>query len=180
MLGFDRSRRLSGALAGIALLVLTAGAVTAGGATHASATIRDGSGAPIGWAKLTEDGTGRLHLNVHVAGLTPGLHGIHLHAVGQCDGPAFGSALGHHNPLGGVPQHGLENPLGSHAGDLPNLIVNQNGRGHLDATSDRATLVSLLEGDGSAIVIHAYVDDQRTNPIGNSGARVACGVLVAN
>lgn len=178
MISFDRPRRLLGPLVGIAMLALTVGAVAASGATHAQATILDGTGSTIGWAQLTEDATGRLHMNVHVDGLTPGLHGIHLHAIGQCVGPAFTSAGGHHNPL--LAEHGLDNPLGAHAGDLPNLSVNQNGRGHLDATSDGATLVSLFDGDGSAIVIHANEDDQVTNPTGNSGARVACGVIVAD
>jgi Cu-Zn family superoxide dismutase len=78
----------------------------------------------------------------------------------------------------------LDNPLGAHAGDLPNLTVNGTGRGHLNAMSDLATLsiglVSLLDTDGSAVVIHAAEDDQLTNPTGNSGARVACGVIVAD
>jgi Cu-Zn family superoxide dismutase len=178
----NRSRRLLGASAGVLALALTAGVVAAGGASHATATILDASGATIGSAVFTEDATGRLHVNVHVEGLTPGLHGIHLHAVGQCVGPAFTSAGGHHNPL--AAQHGLNSPLGAHAGDLPNLTVNVAGRGHLDATSDLATLsiglVSLIDTDGSAIVIHAAEDDQLTNPTGNSGARVACGVIVAD
>ena len=178
----NRSRRLLGASAGVLALALTAGVVAAGGASHATATILDASGATIGSAVFTEDATGRLHVNVHVEGLTPGLHGIHLHAVGQCVGPAFTSAGGHHNPL--AAQHGLNSPLGTHAGDLPNLTVNGTGRGHLNAMSDLATLsigpVSLIDTDGSAIVIHAAEDDQLTNPTGNSGARVACGVIVAD
>lgn len=182
MNAIGRARRLIGTFAGIAALVVTVGAVAASGASHASATIVDGSGATIGTAKFTEDATGAVHVNVHVEGLVPGLHGIHLHAVAQCVGPAFISAGGHHNPL--AAQHGLENPLGAHAGDLPNLAVNVNGRGHLNATSDLATLspgsVSLFDVDGSAIVIHAAPDDQVTNPTGNSGARVACGVILAD
>jgi Cu-Zn family superoxide dismutase len=177
-----RSRHLVGALAGVAALGLTAGIVAAGGASHATATILGASGTTIGSAMFTEDANGRLHVNVHVDGLTPGLHGIHLHAIGQCVGPAFTSAGGHHNPL--AAQHGLDNPLGAHAGDLPNLTVNGTGRGHLNAMSDLATLsiglVSLLDTDGSAVVIHAAEDDQLTNPTGNSGARVACGVIVAD
>ena len=176
--------RFAGPLVGLALLALTAGvtaSVTAAGATHADARIVDGAGQTIGWARLTEDATGQLHLNVQVAGVSPGRHGIHLHAIGQCVGPAFASAGGHHNPLGA--EHGLENPAGAHAGDLPNLTVNAAGRGHLDAVSHHATLsagpVSLLDADGSAIVIHANEDDQVTNPTGNSGPRIACGVIEA-
>ena len=94
----------------------------------------------------------------------------------------FASAGTHHNPAGAL--HGLDDPAGAHAGDLPNLIVNGEGRGHLDVVSDRATLsagrLSVFDGDGSAIVIHAFEDDQQsTSPTGNSGGRVACGVIVA-
>src|SRR6476661_8955567 len=103
-------------------------------AMAAGARIVDGGGATIGWALLTEDGDGRLHLNVQVDGISPGRHGIHLHAVGSCVGPAFASAGGHHKPLGAT--HGLDSPTGAHAGDLPNLQVNVAGRGHLDAVSD--------------------------------------------
>jgi superoxide dismutase, Cu-Zn family len=175
------SRRLVGPLVGLALLGLTAGVATAAGTAHAEARIVGAAGETIGWAQLTEDAAGQLHVNVQVVGLTTGLHGIHLHAIGQCAGPTFASAGGHHNPLGA--EHGLENPAGAHAGDLPNLVVNVAGRGHLDAVTHHATLsigsVSLLDADGSAIVIHANADDQVTNPTGNSGARVGCGVIEA-
>jgi len=177
--------RYANPLVGLALLALTAGvtasATAADGAVQAGARIVDGAGQTVGWARLVEDASGQLHLNVQVAGVTPGRHGIHLHAIGQCVGPAFASAGGHHNPLGA--EHGLDNPAGAHAGDLPNLTVNGAGRGHLDAVSHHATLsdgpVSLVDADGSAIVIHANEDDQVTNPTGNSGARIACGVIEA-
>jgi Cu-Zn family superoxide dismutase len=174
-------RQTFGGLVVAALLGLTVSAVAASGATHASARLVDGSGATVGWARLVEDEAGRLHLVVQVDGLSPGRHGIHLHAVGSCIGPSFASAAGHHNPL--AAEHGLANPAGAHAGDLPNLEVNVAGRGHLQTVSDRATLsvgpVSLFDRDGSAVIIHASEDDQVTNPTGNSGARVACGVIEA-
>lgn len=175
-------RQLLGPLVAVAIIGLTAGAVAASGASHAGARIVDGSGNAVGWAKFTEDAAGRLHLNVKVSGLTPGLHGIHIHGVGACTGPAFTSAGSHHNPDGAL--HGLDDPAGAHAGDLPNMVVNAEGRGRLDVVSDRATLsagrLSVFDGDGSAIVIHAAEDDQQsTSATGNSGARVACGVIVA-
>jgi Cu-Zn family superoxide dismutase len=176
-----RRRAILGAVAAGAIIAWTVSTASASGSSAARATIVDGSGAQIGWALLTEDSAGRLHLDVQVDGIAPGRHGIHLHAVGSCVGPAFASAGGHHNPLGAT--HGLGSPTGAHAGDLPNLEVNVAGRGHLDAVSDRATLsmgpVSLLDADGSAIIIHAAEDDQVTNPTGNSGARIACGVVTA-
>ncbi|HEX5588778.1 MAG TPA: superoxide dismutase family protein [Candidatus Limnocylindrales bacterium] len=155
-------------------------ALASTGASHASVELRDAAGSVVGWADLTEDATGRLHVNVHVKGVSAGLHGIHIHAVGSCS-PDFGAAGGHHNPLGVA--HGLDSASGGHAGDLPNLEVNAAGVGHLDGTSDRASLsngpTTVFDGDGSALVIHAGPDDQVTNPTGNSGGRIACGVIVA-
>ena len=176
-------RRFIGPLIGLAILGLTSGSVAAGGATHASARIINDANQTIGWARFTEDTAGRLHVNVKVAGLTAGLHGIHIHAAGVCTGPSFGSAGAHHNPLGAL--HGLNDPAGAHAGDLPNLVANDTGRGHLNARSDRATLspglLSVFDANGSAIVIHALEDDQEaTSATGNSGPRVACGVIVAD
>jgi len=182
MRSHGRSGRRTGwlGLAGaLAIIALTVGAAMASGATSASAWLVGPDGTTVGRATFTEDAAGRLHVNVHVDGMTPGRHGIHLHAIGSCIGPAFTSAGGHHNPLDAA--HGLDSPNGAHAGDLPNMDVNVVGRGRLQATSDRATLTpgptSLVDADGSAVIIHAGVDDQVTNPTGNSGARVACGVI---
>lgn len=179
MLSNSRRHRVVASLVGLAIMVLPGGAVAAGGAIHARAEIVNTAGEVVGWAKFTEDATGTLHVNVHVTGLTPGLHGIHIHNTAACvlgTTPAFSSAGPHHNPLGAL--------HGNHAGDLPNLVVNEAGNGHLNATSDGATLssgpVTLFDLNGSAIVIHANPDDHVTNPTGNSGARVACGVIVAD
>lgn len=150
-------------------------------AAHASAVLTDVNGQAIGFARFTEDATGRVHVNVHVRGIAPGPHGIHIHAVGSCT-PTFAAAGSHHNPLGH--QHGLESPHGAHAGDLPNLTVNGASVGHLNTTTDRATLspgpTSVFDADGSALVIHAAPDDQVTDPTGNSGDRIACGVIVSD
>ncbi|GLC24856.1 superoxide dismutase family protein [Roseisolibacter agri] len=154
---------------------LARAAAASGGATRLTAEIVNSAGDVIGDARLTEDATGTVHLTVHVKGLTPGLHGLHVHAVGSCVGPTFTSAGGHYNPASR--QHGHLNPLGYHAGDLPNLIVNGAGVGHLSANVDQFSLAALQDADGSALVIHANQDDYRTDPTGNSGARIACGVL---
>ena len=179
--------RTLGVAAGAALLLTSAaGSALGSGARHASGTFVGASGTTIGTARLVEDASGIVHLNVHVAGLTPGLHGIHIHAVGACT-PNFLAAGGHYNPLGD--QHGLDNPNGPHAGDLPNLVVNAEGVGHLNATTDRVTLsagVATLfdttpQAEGSALVIHANEDDQVTDATnGGSGPRIACAVIHAD
>jgi superoxide dismutase, Cu-Zn family len=129
---------------------------------------------------LSEDAHG---VAVHVRGvnlLPAGPRGIHFHETGRCDLPDFESAGGHFAPEGR--QHGLENPQGPHAGDLPNLPVLENGTVDTTFITTLVTLRpgephSLLDGDGTALVIHARADDQRTDPAGNSGDRVACGVV---
>ena len=164
------------------MLFATAVAAGPSGAHHADGTFIDATGSEIGSIHLVEDAQGFVHVNVKVEGLSTGLHGIHIHAVGSCAGPTFASAGGHYNPL--VRQHGLENPNGPHAGDLPNLVVDAEGQGSLNARTDRVTLTSgvatVLDGDGSAFIIHANPDDQVTD-VGNggSGPRIACAVIVA-
>ncbi|MGH7673092.1 MAG: superoxide dismutase family protein [Gemmatimonadales bacterium] len=146
-------------------------------APWALASLRNGSGEVVGLATLTEE-AGRVRVLVE-ATLPPGKHGIHLHEVGTCDPAAFTSAGGHHNPLGG--RHGLESPGGPHAGDLPNLDAGPVSPVRYEVVTDRVTLrdgpASLFDADGSALVIHAVEDDQRTDPAGNSGARLVCGVI---
>jgi Cu-Zn family superoxide dismutase len=132
----------------------------------------------IGLATFTEDAEG-VHIRIAVANLTPGEHGMHIHEVGICEPPDFTSAGDHLNPLNR--EHGLENPQGPHAGDLPNFVVGEDGTARTIVVTDRVTLrggpTSLFDSDGSALVIHAGPDDQMTNPAGNSGDRVACGVI---
>jgi Cu-Zn family superoxide dismutase len=103
-----------------------------------------------------------------------------VHEVGSCDAPEFTTAGGHLNPT--TRQHGLENPQGPHAGDLPNLMVDSEGRGEAEFVNERMSLNptaanSLFRSGGTSLVIHAQPDDQRTSPSGNSGARIACGVI---
>jgi len=184
-------RRSAALVAGPALAILLAATAVAGPASprHAHGTFVDASGAKIGSVRLTQDRHGVVHVRVKVKGLTPGLHGIHIHAVGSCAPlrptdvapPYFLAAGGHYNPLG--LEHGLGNPFGPHAGDLPNVVVNDHGKGRLNAKTDRVTLTAgattLFDGDGSAFIIHANPDDQVTN-VGNggSGPRIACAVIV--
>ena len=119
-----------------------------------------------------------IRLAVQVSGLTPGEHGVHVHTTGECDGPKFESAGSHWNPAG--KQHGLKNPEGAHAGDMPNLTVGEDGRGIVNVTLDGGTIAELLDPDGAALMVHAKRDDQATDPSGDSGDRVACGVFGAS
>ena len=114
-------------------------------------------------------------LTLQVEGLPPGRHGVHVHMVGKCDPPGFESAGSHWNPSGA--RHGLEAPEGQHAGDMPNLVVKDDGKGTLAYELRGATFAGLLDADGSAMVVHASADDQKTDPSGNSGDRIACGIF---
>jgi superoxide dismutase, Cu-Zn family len=143
----------------------------------ASTTLRQANGTPAGTAIITAAGD-KLTLSIASIGLPAGSHGAHLHMTGRCEGPAFTSAGGHLNP--GGKQHGTLNSAGSHTGDLPNLTIVSNGAGTLsvELSGTRAELeAALFDADGTALVIHATADDYKTDPTGNSGARIACGVL---
>lgn len=145
---------------------------------QADAQLRDVGGAVVADATATAAGPG-IRIAVNVRRLTPGTYGVHVHQVGRCDRPNFAGAGAHWNPTGR--EHGGLNPDGPHKGDLPNLAVRADGRGSLDFTIPDVSLNRgerrLLDGDGASIVIHALADDYRTDPSGNSGARIACGEL---
>ena len=162
------------------LAVSSSAAAVSFGPKVAFARIVDAGGDTVGAAVLTQGkGQEKVRVLAWAEGLAPGKHGIHFHAVGQCEDAAFASAGSHFNP--DLKQHGLRNPQGAHGGDLPNLEARKNGLGILHASTDRVGLGdgprSLFDADGSAVVIHAAEDDQVTDPTGNSGARVACGVI---
>ncbi len=173
-----RSRILL-ALAG--LLSLTITAQFANAATRAAhARIVNAQGTEIGTAKFTSSSQG-VKVSVKVSQLTPGEHGIHIHTVGKCEGPSFTSVGGHFNPTNA--HHGIHNMKDPkpHVGDLPNLVVGENGKGRTTFTLEGATLdegtASLFHEGGTAIVIHAKADDLMSDPSGNSGDRIACGVI---
>lgn len=158
---------------------VTAPAAPAGApATAAEAEIRDGSGRPVARSIATAAGGG-IRIRVEAGSLAPGTYGVHVHSVGRCDPTGFESAGPHWNPTGR--SHGRDNPQGQHLGDLPNLVIGAAGSGSFEFTIPRASLdrgpVPMLDADGAAVVIHAQADDYRTDPSGNSGSRIACGVF---
>jgi superoxide dismutase, Cu-Zn family len=140
--------------------------------------LRNAAGDRVGTARLTQEENG-VRVEVEVSGLTPGRRGLHFHERGICEPPGFQSAGGHFRPHGR--QHGMENPAGPHAGDLPNLVVGADGTGRLNVLNPYVTLrpgaSTLLDADGTALVLHSGADDYRTDPAGDSGDRVACGVV---
>lgn len=183
----NRSLRSTGIellrLAAIVPLLLLFGGTSLGlekaGDPKGTATIINEKGETVGTAILTEGPEG-VKIDVSVSNLPPGKHGIHIHAAGKCDPPDFQTAGGHFNPFGKA--HGLKNPEGPHAGDLPNLDVGPDGKGKLEAkvgglTLAREGLSSLFGPNGTSVVIHAGPDDEVTDPAGGSGARIACGVI---
>ncbi len=154
-------------------IVLAAAPAFAEAADKAEAKLAAPDGESAGAATLESTPHGVL-IHVKVEGLPPGAHGIHLHAVGACS-PDFTAAAGHIKSSDN--QHGLRNPQGPEAGDLPNLYVGADGRGEAEFFTSLVTMDSLFDADGSAVVIHANADDQMTQPIGGSGDRIACGVI---
>jgi Cu-Zn family superoxide dismutase len=166
------------AIAGLALIAgcsMSRPAVNA----QASADLKDKDGRSVGVARF-RDAAGGVLVSVEVKGLAPGLRAVHVHAVGKCEGPGFTSAGGHFNPA--QKKHGLKNPEGAHAGDMPNMYISKAGSGKFEVLNDHISLGTgdrtLFDSDGSSLVIHAGVDDHTTDPTGTAGDRVACGVIV--
>ncbi len=138
----------------------------------------DAAGRAVGNVVLTADSAG-LDLKFDVHDLTPGAHGVHVHAAGRCERPDFLTAGAHLDD--GAHHHGRLNPAGWHLGDLPNLLVGPDGTARvtlrLGSRSPGFELKRLFDGDGSAVIIHAGPDDGLTDPSGGSGARIVCGII---
>jgi superoxide dismutase, Cu-Zn family len=152
---------------------------TAAGANSQKVTaqMRDASGKDLGTLMLVE-GSGGITAGGRLTGLPPGEHGIHLHTTGKCEGPKFTSAGNHWNPTNR--KHGTRNPQGPHLGDMPNITAAADSSASVQVTTPGGTLFgdnSLGDSDGAAMVVHAKPDDYRTDPSGNSGDRIACGVV---
>lgn len=171
-------------LASLAACAATDGGVdsaTPSAAPSAGATLVASDGSARGTVTVMQ-ATDGLHVMVRAAGVTPGAHAVHVHTTGSCTPPDFTSAGGHWNPTGR--QHGKDNPAGMHMGDMPNMLVGADGTGELEYVISggmiRGGATPLLDADGAAVVIHAKADDNKSDPAGNAGGRVACGVLTAS
>src|SRR3954471_19171120 len=146
--------------------------------TKAHANLMDAKGQKVGTATLSQ-AAGGVKIAANLANLPAGMHALHIHTNGKCDPPDFMSAGGHFNP--GMKQHGKDNPMGAHAGDMANFTVGAKGTAKVTIVNPAVTLGngpnSLFTNGGTAMMIHAKGDDYKTDPAGNAGDRIACGVV---
>ena len=144
------------------------------GGRVATAQLRTAAGVDVGRATAREV-AGGVRFTLDGRAMPPGVKAAHVHTAGRCDAPTFETAGPHWNPT--AAKHGSMNPQGPHTGDLPNVTIGNDGRGTLGVTMAGATMDGLLDADGAAFIVHAGADDYMTDPSGNSGGRIACGVF---
>jgi Cu-Zn family superoxide dismutase len=141
--------------------------------------VKDAKGQSVGTAVISDAKSGGVNIKLNLKGLPPGEHAVHVHQNAKCEAPGFTTAGGHFNPE--QKHHGLQNPDGPHAGDMPNFTVKPNGTAKVTVTDPRVTLGdgnnSLFTSGGTALVIHAKADDMKSDPAGNAGERIACGTI---
>jgi Cu-Zn family superoxide dismutase len=170
------SLRLASTAACLGML-LSSGFALGQEAVSTTVTLRDAKGDDVTTLTLSDAGNGILVTGT-LNEVSPGPHAIHFHAVGKCE-PPFDGAGGHFNPTS--KQHGILNPAGHHAGDMPNIVMPEEGQGVIQIFAAGVSLApgegSLRDEDGTAVVIHAGPDDYKTDPSGDSGGRIACGVV---
>lgn len=165
---------------GAVVAALAAGSIVSANALaqDANAELQDPDGNVIGNVALTELAQG-VRIFAQADNVPPGVHAFHVHETGACEPPDFESAGGHFNPTGAA--HGWDNPDGPHAGDLPNVHVQDDGVLAVEYFTDQLTLeegeTAVFDDDGSAVVMHTGADDYQTEPAGDAGQRIACGVI---
>ena len=166
-----------GTISALMISVAAAGVLAQGAMDTAKADLKDAQGQSVGTVTLTDTPHGVL-MHVVLTSAPEGVHAFHVHATGKCEAP-FTTAGGHFNPTN--KQHGAENAMGMHAGDMPNITVPAGGKLTFDVLNHDVTLKaganSLMDADGSAVMLHAAADDYKGDPAGNAGARIACGVV---
>jgi len=175
-MNLTRSLTRSATAGALVAAMLGVAALPAQAAQLVQAQLKNSEGKPVGMAYLQETPHGVL-LHVNFNGLPEGSHAFHIHDVGKCEAPSFKSAGGHYAPNGN--EHGLLNPKGPHAGDMPNIHILESGNLDIEVMTNVKSMDGLLSGDGTALVVHEGPDDYRTNPAGNAGPRIACGVIEA-